>query len=85
MPGKKFTYIAVAFIALLLALSFWKLDIDPPLYYVGHSQAQITDPYHLTFSARNAAQTGDSHYRERANFHEKRSMELNPVLPVAAK
>ena len=59
MPGKKFTYIAVSVIALLLALSFWKLDIDPPLYYVGHSQAQITDPYHLTFAARNAVQTGE--------------------------
>ena len=66
MTAKQFTYMIVSIIAFLLILSFWKLDIDPPLYYVGHSQAQITDPYHLTFSSKNAAQTGEWNPQE---FH----------------
>jgi 4-amino-4-deoxy-L-arabinose transferase-like glycosyltransferase len=42
-------------ILVLLFLRFVGLDNDPPLFYVGHGQAQLTDPYHLTFSARNNA------------------------------
>jgi 4-amino-4-deoxy-L-arabinose transferase-like glycosyltransferase len=41
-------------------LKFVQLNADPPLFYVGHGQAQLTDPYHLTHFARNAVLFGDS-------------------------
>lgn len=47
-------YISFGTIAVLLILRFVALDNDPPLFYTGHSQSQITDPYHITYSARNA-------------------------------
>ncbi|MCH7879003.1 MAG: hypothetical protein IH914_06805, partial [candidate division Zixibacteria bacterium] len=37
----------------LVSLRFVNLESDPPLYFVGHGQDQLTDPYHLTFHARN--------------------------------
>ena len=37
----------------LILLHFAGLENDPPLFYVGHGQSLLTDPYHLTHSARN--------------------------------
>ena len=42
-----------------LILKFVNLDSDPPLFHVGHGQAQLTDPYHLTHFARNAENFND--------------------------
>ena len=39
---------------LLFAARFVNLGADPPLYYTGFGQSLLTDPYHLTFAARNA-------------------------------
>lgn len=41
-------------IIFLIILRFISLDIDPPLFFEGYTQAHLTDPYHLTFFARNA-------------------------------
>ncbi|MFQ5608063.1 MAG: hypothetical protein ACE5GA_08955, partial [Candidatus Zixiibacteriota bacterium] len=46
-------------IVLLAALRFVGLENDPPLYLVGHGQDQLTDPYHLTFHARNEILYGE--------------------------
>lgn len=51
----------LALILLLVALRFVALERDPPLYFVGHGQAMLTDPYHLTHHARNSALFEDSH------------------------
>ncbi len=48
-------------ILLLVCLRFVNLTVDPPLYQVGHGQSQLTDPYHLTHAARNAALFDDWH------------------------
>ncbi|UCD94169.1 MAG: hypothetical protein JSU69_10455, partial [Candidatus Zixiibacteriota bacterium] len=46
-------FLILGVLALLLVLRFISLESDPPLFYVGHGQAQLTDPYHLTHFARN--------------------------------
>ncbi|MDF1546067.1 MAG: hypothetical protein P1R58_13315 [bacterium] len=51
---KTIRYSAILLILFLVAARFINLDADPPLFYTGHGQAQITDPYNLTFFARNA-------------------------------
>jgi len=38
---------------LLIMLRFVSLEIDPPLFFKGYTQAHLTDPYHLTHFARN--------------------------------
>jgi 4-amino-4-deoxy-L-arabinose transferase-like glycosyltransferase len=43
----------------LLLIRFLWLDNDPPLYFIGHGQSLLTDPYHLTFAARNSILYGD--------------------------
>ena len=43
----------------MILLHFVGLENDPPLFYVGHGQSQLTDPYHLTFAARNEVLFGD--------------------------
>ncbi|MBN2227485.1 MAG: hypothetical protein JW763_08975 [candidate division Zixibacteria bacterium] len=48
-------------IVALLVLRFIQLEIDPPYFFARFSQAHLTDPYHLTFAARNAVLFGDWH------------------------
>jgi len=45
---------AAVVIVVLLVLRFVLLNIDPPYFFAGYTQAHLTDPYHLTFAARNA-------------------------------
>ena len=52
-------YTALAVILFLVILHFFRLDIDPPFFFAGFSQADLTDPYHMTFYARNAALFGN--------------------------
>ncbi|HSG99195.1 MAG TPA: tetratricopeptide repeat protein [candidate division Zixibacteria bacterium] len=52
---KRVTHIVFALAALFALLRFAALDTDPPLYMVGHGQALLTDPYHLTHHARSKA------------------------------
>lgn len=52
-------YIGLIVILVLLILRFVALEVDPPLFHIGHGQAELTDPYHLTYSARNAVLYGD--------------------------
>ncbi len=47
-------------ILFLTILRFVSLEIDPPLFFAGFTQAHLTDPYHLTFFARNAILFDDS-------------------------
>ncbi|MCP4703317.1 MAG: hypothetical protein GY865_01805 [candidate division Zixibacteria bacterium] len=47
-------------ILFLIILRFVSLEIDPPLFFAGFTQAHLTDPYHLTFFARNAILFDDS-------------------------
>jgi hypothetical protein len=47
------------FLLFLAALRFCNLQNDPPLFYTGHGQALLTDPYHLTFAARNKVLFGE--------------------------
>jgi 4-amino-4-deoxy-L-arabinose transferase-like glycosyltransferase len=51
----------LAIIIALVALRFVALENDPPLYFVGHGQAMLTDPYHLSHHARNSVLFDDSH------------------------
>ncbi len=46
-------------IAALIVLKFSLLSLDPPYFFRGYSTAPLTDPYHLTFFARNATLFGD--------------------------
>jgi len=46
-------YIGIIAIAGMIVLHFVSLTHDPPLFYVGHGQSLLTDPYHLTDAARN--------------------------------
>lgn len=59
IPGRYLTYAALCIIAILCLLRFVNLDADPPHFFKGFSQADLTDPYHLTFAARNAVLFGD--------------------------
>lgn len=43
----------ILLLAGLIILRFINLDSDPPTFYTGHGQAQLTDPYHLTQFAKN--------------------------------
>ena len=47
-------------ILFLIILRFISLEIDPPNFFAGYTQAHLTDPYHLTFFARNAILFDDS-------------------------
>lgn len=47
-------YLGSGVIIALLLLRFSGLENDPPLFYVGYSQAPITDAYQSSFFARNA-------------------------------
>ncbi len=51
----------LAVIVVLLGLRFVLLEIDPPYFFARFTQAHLTDPYHLTFAARNAVLFGDWH------------------------
>ncbi len=46
-------YFGLIIILGLTLLHFVCLENDPPLFYVGHGQSLLTDPYHLTHAARN--------------------------------
>ncbi len=48
-----FLYFGLILILGLTLLHFVSLENDPPLFYVGHGQSLLTDPYHLTHAARN--------------------------------
>ena len=48
----KKSLIIVLLLALII-LRFIDLDSDPPSFYIGHGQAHLTDPYHLTHFAKN--------------------------------
>jgi 4-amino-4-deoxy-L-arabinose transferase-like glycosyltransferase len=56
---KMVKYLILAILLILVIFRFTSLDNDPPLYFTGHGQAHLTDPYHLTFSARNATLFSD--------------------------
>lgn len=53
MPEATRKYVVVVLLLGLIALRVIGLEGDPPLHFAGHGQAQLTDPYHLTYSARN--------------------------------
>jgi len=53
------TWACAIFVGALTLLHFITLESDPPMHFIGHGQAQLTDPYHLTFSARNSILYGD--------------------------
>ncbi len=53
MP-KAVRYIIIIAILALIAGRFFKIDLDPPYFYKGYSTDHLTDPYHLTYFARNA-------------------------------
>ncbi len=46
-------YVILVLLLGLIFLKFAKIGSDPPSFHVGHGQAQLTDPYHLTHFARN--------------------------------
>ena len=52
-------YAVLGILSLLLVVRVSKLSNDPPLFYLGHGEALLTDPYHLTFSARSAIHFDD--------------------------
>jgi len=51
---KTIKYFLIGLIIFLAVIRFAALDIDPPYFFAGYTQAHLTDPYHLTFAARNA-------------------------------
>ncbi|SYZ72335.1 membrane hypothetical protein [Candidatus Zixiibacteriota bacterium] len=57
---------ALILILILVILRFLEPGIDPPSFYTGHGQAELTDPYNLTYFARNAVLYGTS---DPFNFH----------------
>ena len=59
MRGTVGKVIIASFILGLVLLRVIGIQSDPPLFYSGHSQAQLTDPYHLSFFARNAVLYGE--------------------------
>jgi hypothetical protein len=54
-----FKIFGLAILVAIFFARFYNLDADPPAYYTGHGQAQLTDPYHLTHFARNSMIFGD--------------------------
>ena len=46
-------YAVLIIAAVLLVARFGWLAKDPPMFHVGHGQAELTDPYHLTYAARS--------------------------------
>jgi tetratricopeptide (TPR) repeat protein/4-amino-4-deoxy-L-arabinose transferase-like glycosyltransferase len=50
---------AFAIIAAAVILRFYKLAIDPPLFFTGSGQDLLTDPYNVTHFARNKALFGN--------------------------
>ncbi len=59
MRGTVGKVIIVSFILGLVLLRVVGIQNDPPLFYYGHSQAQLTDPYQFSFFARNAVLYGE--------------------------
>ena len=57
---KQVSMILGALAVILIALKFVALSNDPPLYFVKHGQSLLTDPYHLTYHARQHTLFGDS-------------------------
>ncbi len=55
---KSIQIIIAVSLLVLFAVRFVNLAKDPPLYYVGYGQTLLTDPYHLTFNARDAVLFG---------------------------
>ena len=47
-------FLLIVLIIFLAVIRFASLDIDPPYFFAGYTQAHLTDPYHLAFAARNA-------------------------------
>ncbi|RKX30807.1 MAG: hypothetical protein DRP46_04695, partial [Candidatus Zixiibacteriota bacterium] len=47
-------FLLIVLIIFLAVIRFAFLDIDPPYFFAGYTQAHLTDPYHLAFAARNA-------------------------------
>ncbi len=54
-----FTYFFLALILFLLILRFTSMENDPPYFFADFTQAHLTDPYHITYFARNAVLFGD--------------------------
>jgi len=52
-PASLFALLSLLLILFLIVIRFFLLDIDPPLFFKGYTQAHLTDPYHLTHYARN--------------------------------
>ncbi len=52
------SYSAMVALLLLVAVRFVALETDPPFFYIGHGQSQLTDTYQSTLSARNAVVYG---------------------------
>ena len=61
--GGKFSrygfYLLLTLILFLFVIRFARLEIDPPYFFAGYTQSDLTDPYHLTFFSRNAVLFGD--------------------------
>ncbi len=54
LTEKTVKWLLIGAIAILGVLRFISLDIDPPYFFAGITQAHLTDPYHLTYHARSA-------------------------------
>lgn len=52
-------WLLIAAIVFLTVLRFVSLDIDPPYFFAGITQAHLTDPYHITLHARSAVLFGE--------------------------
>ncbi|MCK4607499.1 MAG: hypothetical protein KAU35_09405, partial [candidate division Zixibacteria bacterium] len=59
MRGSVSKALIISFILGLVFLRVVGIESDPPLFYVGHGQAQLTDPYQFSFFARNAVLYGE--------------------------
>lgn len=47
------------FVVLLIVIRLFRIELDPPYFFRGYSTAPLTDPYHLTFFARNEVLFGN--------------------------
>ena len=59
MMRKAAPFVVVAVLLVLLVIRFVRLDEDPPASYTAYGPTLLTDPYHLTFAARNAVLFGE--------------------------
>lgn len=53
------TWGGLAGLTLLVLLRFFRLDLDPPLFFATEGKSQLTDPYFYTWFARSAVLFGD--------------------------